>query len=108
VWVCGHEMVAHDGRKQLWGRDGVLFRKDVAGLFLRVGGYDNGVVGFSVTEYPELDLNFLEGVCGVWAREAYEVSISPSRRMHTVISTTDWIPVFSSRCTLYSRMLSLP
>lgn len=39
---------------------------------------------------------------------AYDVSISPSSKQHTVISVTVWTPVFSSRSTLKTRTLSLP
>jgi hypothetical protein len=39
---------------------------------------------------------------------AYEVSMSPSRSVQTVCSTTVCTPVFAFLSTLYRRMLSLP
>lgn len=55
VRVRGDEVVS-DGCGELLGRaDGVLLCEDVDGLLLRVGGYDDGVVGFGVAVIGSLN-----------------------------------------------------
>jgi hypothetical protein len=91
---------------ELWRVDGVFLSLDVDCVLDRVGGDYNAVVRLCVAKKQSV------GGATFYGRyqrcSTYDVSILPSSKQHTVISVTDWTPVFSSLWTLQTRTLSLP
>jgi hypothetical protein len=49
VFVCVYKVRRQDRGEKFRRCDWVLLCEDVGGLFLGVGGYDDGVIGFRIT-----------------------------------------------------------
>ena len=102
VAVSVDEVLAENRSEELGRVNGVLFGKDVDSLLLGIGCDDGRVVCLCVAGVGQdkAQNTLMFGT-------TYDSSISPSRRVQTVISVTCCTP-FSSRRTLNRRTLSLP